>query len=113
MKRLLLITTLIVSLSVFSGAQSSNLGTPITAGPILRFFPNPAVTFVTFDFQKSYESGYSIEVFNFLGKKVHEAKNIANRTTISLNDYNRGLYIYYLRDRTGKMIESGKFQVSK
>lgn len=113
LKRLLLIITFIVSLSVFPKAQSISTASASTAGSILRFFPNPAVTFVTFDFQKTYESGYSIEVFNFLGKRVYEAKNLATRTTINLNDYNRGLYIYYLRDRNGKMVESGKFQVSK
>jgi hypothetical protein len=112
LKRLLLILTLIGSLTVFTQAQPTRSASE-TAGPILRFFPNPAVTFVTFDFQKTYESGYSIEVFNFLGKRVYESKNLATRTTINLNDFNRGLYLYYLRDKTGKMVESGKFQVSK
>jgi hypothetical protein len=68
---------------------------------------------VTFDFQKSYETGYSIQVYSFLGKKVFESKSMSQRTIINLNDYIRGVYIYQLRDRSGRMVESGKFQVSR
>jgi len=52
-------------------------------------------------------------VYNFLGKVVYEQKNISPRTTINLNEYNRGVYIYQVRERDGKIMESGKFQVSK
>jgi hypothetical protein len=83
------------------------------ADPILRFYPNPATSFVTFDFQHGFDKGYSIQVFSFLGKKMYESSNINNRTTLTLSDYNRGIYIYQLRDKTGKLVESGKFQVSK
>jgi hypothetical protein len=113
LKRLLLIITLTVSLSVFSGAQPVTTGSATTAGPILRFFPNPAINYITFDFQKGYESGHTIQIFNFLGKQVYEAKNVATQTKVDLSTQNRGVYIYYLRDRSGKLIESGKFQVTK
>jgi type IX secretion system substrate protein len=79
----------------------------------VKFYPNPATSFVTFDLQKANEKGFDIQVYNFLGKVVYEQKNIPSRTTINLNDYNRGVYIYQLRDHDGKIIESGKFQVSK
>ena len=29
------------------------------------------------------------------------------------NNYSRGLYIYQLQDLSGKLVESGKFQVNK
>jgi hypothetical protein len=83
------------------------------ATPIVRFYPNPATSFVTFDFQKGYEKGYSIQVFSFLGKKMYEAANVSPKTTINLSDYNRGIYIYQLFDSAGKLVESGKFQVSR
>ncbi len=86
---------------------------PRTTGPILRSYPNPAISRVTFDFQKAPEAGYSIQVYSFLGKKVFEQKNLPQRTVINLNDYNRGVYVYQLRDRSGRMVESGKFQVSR
>ncbi len=84
-----------------------------SGGPYLRFYPNPATTAVTFDFQKNYEKGYSIQIFSFLGKKMYEANNLSQRTIINLTEFNRGVYIYQLFDKHGKMIESGKFQVSR
>ena len=86
---------------------------PVTTEPVLRFFPNPATNFVTFEFQKGYDKGYSIQVFNFLGKEMYVGPLATARTTINLSDYSRGVYIYKLKDKTGKIIEFGKFQVSK
>ena len=43
----------------------------------------------------------------------NEAKNINASTTLDLTPFNRGVYIYQLKDRSGKVVESGKFQVSK
>lgn len=79
----------------------------------MRFYPNPATTFVNFDVQKASDRGYSIQVFNFLGRKMFEANNVSQSTRLNLTDFNRGVYIYQLRDRSGKVVESGKFQVSK
>lgn len=83
------------------------------SGPIVRFYPNPATTFVNFDIQKVTDKGYSIQVFNFLGRKMFEANNVGQNTRLNLTDFTRGVYIYQLRDRSGKVVESGKFQVSK
>ncbi|RYY39608.1 MAG: T9SS type A sorting domain-containing protein [Chitinophagaceae bacterium] len=112
MKRIVLFTLLVLSLAAGASAQNraSFAGDPVS---VLRFFPNPATTQVTFDFSRSYDRGYSIQIFNFLGRKVYEASNVAQRTSISLTDFQRGVYIYQLWDKNGKMIESGKFQVSK
>jgi hypothetical protein len=44
---------------------------------------------------------------------MYDAPNAAQRTTINLSDFNRGLYMYHLLDATGKVVESGKFQVTK
>ncbi len=110
MKRLLLI--LLIGFSAHFTHAQSRAGSAAEA--IVRFYPNPAVSVVTFDFQKGFEKGYSLQVYNFpQGKKVYEAKNMAQRTTINLAEFNRGMYIYQLRDRNGRMVESGKFQVSR
>jgi hypothetical protein len=110
LKRLLLISfiTLLTITQLPAQGLRSNPG-----GPHVRFYPNPATTTVTFDFLKSYEKGYSIQIFSFLGKKMYESSNLGQRTTVNLSDFNRGVYIYQLFDRNGKMIESGKFQVSR
>jgi len=77
-------------------------------------YPNPATSYITFDLQKNYKQGYSIQVFNgILGKKMYEANNLQEKTTLTLNDFNRGIYIYHLIDPNGKIVESGKFQVSR
>ena len=80
---------------------------------IIRFYPNPATTLITFDFQGGYDKSYSFQIFNLLGKKVHDIKNVTPRTVVNLSDFFRGVYIFQLKDKSGKIIDSGKFQVSK
>jgi Secretion system C-terminal sorting domain len=115
LNRLLLIVTLFIVTTVSSQAQSSRANS--AAGvqtTIVRFYPNPATTVINFDFQKTYEQGYSIQIFNaILGRKMHDQVNIPERTMINLSDFPRGMYIYQLRDKSGRMVESGKFQVAK
>lgn len=116
MKRFLLITTLLVNTALISQAQNAKFANNPGDGAatvVVRSFPNPATSFVTFEFEKAYEKGFSIQVFNFLGKKVYEGANLSPRTTVNLQDFTRGVYIYQVRNRQGKMVESGKFQVSK
>jgi hypothetical protein len=76
-------------------------------------YPNPATTYVTFELPKGADNNLSIQVYNFLGKKMHETPRIGEKVTVNLTDFNRGIYIYHLKDQSGKIIESGKFQVSK
>ncbi|WP_071890968.1 T9SS type A sorting domain-containing protein [Flavisolibacter tropicus] len=115
MRRLLLLATLIISLSVFSDAQSPRSTSPETAGPVLRFYPNPATTVINFDFQANYEKGCALAIYNFMGQEVYSAKNIASKTTVNLNtdNFKRGLHFYRLYDASGKLLETNRFQVSK
>ena len=112
MNRLLLILSIILLTAIQSQGQSRTLPQD-AADRIIRFYPNPATSFITFELDKSNEKAYDIQVFNFLGKMVYEQKNIAPKTTVNLDEFNRGVYIVQLRDREGKIIQSGKFQVSK
>lgn len=69
---------------------------------------------INFDFQKDYQQGYSIQIFNaMLGRKTFELTNMPERMSVNLNDFSRGIYVYQLRDKSGRMVESGKFQVAK
>jgi hypothetical protein len=115
LRRLLLLVTFIISLSVFTDAQSPRLSSPDTAGPVLRFYPNPATTVITFDFQANYVKGCSIAIYNFMGQEVYTAKNVASKTTVNLNtdNFKRGLHFYRLYDASGKLLETNRFQVSK
>jgi hypothetical protein len=90
---------------------------PTTVGSsfanIIKFYPNPATSIINFDFQKDYDRSYSFQIYSFVGKKVLELNNLAPKTIVNLNDFYRGIYIFQLRDRNGKVIESGKFQVAR
>lgn len=80
----------------------------------VKFFPNPATSIINFEFTKTNpESVYTLQVYNFIGKKVTEVVVANNKTSITLDNYFRGVYIFQLRDKTGRIIESGKFQVAK
>ncbi|MGZ5286287.1 MAG: T9SS type A sorting domain-containing protein [Flavisolibacter sp.] len=113
MKKLLLIVSIFLLTTQYSEAQKPVAASISSQAPILRFYPNPATTVITFDFQKTYEKGYSLQIYNFLGRKMYEQNNLADQTTINLTDFTRGVYVYQLRDKSGKLVESGKFQVSK
>lgn len=114
MKKFLLIVALFIVTAFSSQAQSKGSSSVGAQVPIVRFYPNPATTVINFDFQKAYEQGYSIQIFNaILGRKMFDQTNMPERTIINLSDFPRGMYIYQLRDKSGRMVESGKFQVAK
>ncbi|HEY6503991.1 MAG TPA: T9SS type A sorting domain-containing protein [Chitinophagaceae bacterium] len=107
----ILLITLFTAFSA-NGQDSRNPG-PDVMGKVVKLYPNPATTYITFDLQKNYQKGLTIVVYNFLGKKMYETQNVPEKTTITLTDYTRGVYIYHLTDLSGKVMESGKFQVSR
>ena len=113
LKRILLILSVILLTALYSQAQSVRTSFIDPDQKTLKIYPNPATTYITFDFDRAPEKGYSIQVYSFLGKKMYENQNLTAKTTINLSDFNRGVYIYHIIDRSGKIIESGKFQVSK
>ena len=112
LKRLLpiLFTALFLSATSFGQDSRSGAGDP---GKGLKLYPNPATSYITFDLSTGYQKGLSIIVYNFLGKKMSETPNVGEKTTLQLNDYNRGVYIYHLTDQSGKVLGSGKFQVAR
>lgn len=94
-------------------AQAQNTR-PVQPGvSALKLYPNPATSYVTFDLQKGYEKGLTITVFSFLGKKMIESPASNEKTTFQLNEFTRGVYIYHLTDASGKIVETGKFQVAR
>lgn len=80
---------------------------------VVRFYPNPASTIINFEFSKPVQRDYILQLFNFVGKKVYELNAVSQKTSVPLIDFYRGIYIFQLRDKTGRIIESGKFQVSR
>lgn len=112
LKRTLLIILLIAGLHFSSNAQVKPTFAGNDAVKTVKYFPNPAISFINFEFEKNYNN-YKLEIFNFIGKKVSELKVSDQKITIPLTDYFRGVYIFQLRDQQGNIVESGKFQVVK
>ena len=83
---------------------------------VVKCYPNPATSFVNFEFPKNIDKTNTLFVFSFVGKKMTEVplSNVNNNIlTITLTDYYRGLYVFQLRNKGGNIIESGKFSVNK
>ena len=79
----------------------------------VRFTQSGHFLYTFEDFAKKYDKNYSIEIFNFLGKKIFEFNLGDQKNIVNLSDFFRGIYIFQLRDASGKILESGKFQVNK
>ena len=80
---------------------------------IVRFYPNPATSYIQFDIPQHLVKETQLLVFNFLGKKVLDLPATQTKARVDMNPLSRGIYIFQLKDKTGKIIESGKFQIEK
>lgn len=102
-------------LSLVGKAQSGSLpNNPEGGRQIVKLYPNPATNFINFEIQQhNNDRIYDLIVYNFLGKKIDQIKGISSRTTVHLDNYYNGLYIFQLRDQRGNLVESGKFNVVK
>ncbi|CAN5183418.1 hypothetical protein BH20BAC1_BH20BAC1_23400 [soil metagenome] len=79
----------------------------------VKFYPNPAISFINFEFLHVYDESYSFQIYNFIGKKIAELKPSDKKVILPLTQFYRGVYIFQLKDRAGNIVESGKFQVSR
>jgi len=115
LRRILPILSFILLIATQSQGQSSRIiPSSDVQDRIVRLYPNPATDYVVLDLQKNYRQGLTIQVYNgVVGKKVFESINAPSKITVDLKDFNRGVYVYHVIDITGKIIESGKFQVSR
>ena len=114
MKKIFYILIFTLGISFTSFAQNKpSTETVVLQQKMIKSYPNPASSSINFDFLRGYDKSYSIEIYNFIGKKVYEVKNVPARLHINLDNFYRGVYIFQLRDKNGSIAESGKFQVVK
>lgn len=115
LRKILLIVTLLIGTGISAHAQQrpTGEGVLVAAQKTVRFYPNPANVVINFELQRGADNQPTLLIFNFMGKKVYEQKNIPSRVTVNLEDFYRGIYVFQLRDRNGQIIDSGKFQVVK
>ncbi len=78
---------------------------------VTRYYPNPATSFINFEFSKNINKSHTLQIYSFTGRKMYESAVNSERLTVKLEEFFRGVYFFQLRDRTGKIIETGKFQV--
>jgi hypothetical protein len=115
MRKLYLIGLVSLTLLINSYVADKN---PFTSSPdaakIAHFYPNPATSYINFTFDKTVDKSFTLQVYNFIGRKMNDIRISDSKITINLDDnYLRGLYVYQLRDHSGRIVESGKFQVNK
>ncbi len=111
----LLVLTVCFVLSGLVHADSGDRSLIEKQAKVVKCYPNPAISFVNFEFPTNViSSNSSILIYSFSGKKMYESIVNSGKITVTLNnDYYRGVYVYQLRDKAGKIIETGKFQVAK
>lgn len=113
MKRILYIFIFLTALHFNGFAQSDASRTSLNAVKVVKYYPNPATSYINFEVDADSYKSSTLVIYNFIGKKQMEQKIVERKTTISLTDFYRGMYIFQLYDKQGKIIESGKFTVSK
>ena len=113
MKKLVYILIYIIGLTFTSFAQNRIAGSGDQAAKLIKVYPIPATTVVNFSFQQGYDKSYTFQIYNFVGIKIYEIKNVPQQISLPLTEFFRGVYFYRLMDRYGKFIESQRFQVVK
>jgi hypothetical protein len=113
LRRFLTILIFMLVAVVYGHAQEGRNPAQYQPGTSVKLYPNPATEYITFDLQRNYQRGLTIVVYNFLGKKMYESQNVNEKTTLTLTDFNRGIYVYHVTGPSGKVLDTGKFQVSR
>jgi len=76
-------------------------------------YPNPASTQVNFKVSGSGINAYGIEVYDITGKKISTNAVKDNMASINTSTYASGLYIYQVYDKSGALMNVGKFSIDK
>ena len=113
LKRIFYIFIFIIGLNFTSLAQNKTSVLEDGTAKLIKLYPIPATSVITFDFVSGYDKSYTFEVYNFTAKKVYELKAPPQKITLQLTDFTRGFYYYQLHDKTGKLIETQRFLVLK
>jgi hypothetical protein len=115
--RIFYILITIILVTTTQAKSQARLPVAETEGKIVKFYPNPAISYITFELDKDLNGNtnksYSLQIYNFLGRKVYDVAVVNPQTKIDLTNFVRGLYIFQLKDQSGRVTESDKFQVNK
>lgn len=112
MRKFYLTVLCLIVLNWVSAQSKGSMAATVQVEVLAKFYPNPATTQVTFEFSKLTEKNLQFQVFNFIGKKMADLP-VAEKLVLPVNEYYRGIYIFQIRDKNGKVVQSGKFQVAR
>jgi beta-glucanase (GH16 family) len=73
-----------------------------TGNTEVRMYPNPTTNFVNISSDVAIEA---IEMYNVLGKKVHQAKTNSNTLNLDVSTFAKGLYILKFKVNNGTIIK--------
>jgi len=111
--RIFYIILSIILLTTTQARSQAKSPVPDPEPKVVKFYPNPAISYITFEVKKETDKNSTIVIFNFLGKKVKEVTEITSKTIVNLSDLPRGIYIFQLKDSTGRVTDSSTFQINK
>jgi hypothetical protein len=80
---------------------------------VIKFYPNPAVSYITFEITKDPNKTFTLQIYSFLGRKVKDVPEMTDKTTVNLSELPRGLYTFQLKNEEGRVTDSGLFQINK
>jgi hypothetical protein len=113
LKKIITILTFLLAIQYASFSQARNIGVDETTAKVVKFYPNPAADIIRFELQKGTEKMLTLQLYNFMGKKVSETQITGSYIYIPLDGFLRGVYVFQLRNKEGKILDSGRFQVVK
>ena len=111
LKKIFTILLFIGGIPILAAAQQKQAGLYDSGTKVLKYYPNPASSIINFEIIKGSSSHYTLQLYNFMGRKISETVGGSEKVTIMLDGLYRGVYIFQLRDIYGKIVDSGKFQV--
>ncbi len=88
---------------------------PGIAQATIRVFPNPAVNLATFEMEGLQRGNYELTLVNLLGKQIatRSFSPLGDQTRINMDvtDLPSGIYLYTLRNESGRTITTKKLRV--
>ncbi len=72
-------------------------------------YPNPATSQINFRY--STQNAQNIFVYDITGRVIGQTEMINGVATLNTSSYSSGMYFYHVTDKSGNMLDNGKFSV--
>jgi len=91
LKKFIYIILFIVGFGFSGSAQNRVLVSAEASVKFMKYYPNPAVSDINFEFQKGYNKSLTFQVYNFIGKKEGVWRRYSlNGDIIAIENYRQG-----------------------